>query len=96
MDKNTHLICESVQEITLAAWPVIYGNDNKYDIDSRVLLETFRNWGEEFEDWWMSHDEDWIDSHDYLEEIYDFADKKIGAYLRAIVGWPGRNEAVLR
>lgn len=85
MTTEQHLICESVQEITLAAWPIIYGKDNRFDLDSRDVLETFRYWGEEFESWWLSHDQDWIDEHDYLDEITTFTDRKVGEYLRLLL-----------
>lgn len=48
------MICETVQYITIDAWPAIYGKDNEHDLDSRDVLEEFRHWGEEFEKWWMS------------------------------------------
>lgn len=83
MDQKMHLICESVQEVTLAAWPVIWA-DNKYDQDSRVVLEVLRDWGEEFENWWIGHDEDWICEHDYIEEIWKYTDLKCKEYLRNI------------
>lgn len=84
LTREQHLTAESIQEVTLQAWPIIYGKDNQYDLDSRNVLEEFRHWGAEFEGWWMSHDEDWRDYHDYLEEITKFTDKKVGEYLRSI------------
>lgn len=78
------MICESIQKVTLQAWPIIYGNDNPHDLDSRDVLEEFRLWGEEFENWWMEHDEDWRESTDYSEEITKFTDQKVGAYLRML------------
>ena len=57
MTHEMHLLGESIQEVTLAAWPVVWDN-SKYDQDSRDVLETLRNWAEEFETWWQSHDED--------------------------------------
>lgn len=93
LDRKLHLFCESVQEITLNAWPIIWA-DNKYDQDSRDVLETIRKWGEEFERWWMSHDQDWIDDHDYLEEIWDFTDKKCQEYLKELGVEPGAIEIV--
>lgn len=85
MDQKMHLICESVQEVTLAAWPVVWA-DNKYDQDSRNVLEMLREWAEEFENWWMSHDEDWRDCHDYLEEVWDFTEKKSKEYVSTMEG----------
>lgn len=84
MTTEMHLICESIQEVTLQAWPIIYGKDNRYDLDSRAVLEEFRCWGEEFEKWWLEHDQDWIDVTDYTEEIERFTDQKVGAYLRRL------------
>ena len=81
MTREMHLLGEAIQEITLAAWPIIW-DDNKYDQDSRVVLETIRDWAEEFETWWQSHDEDWICSHDYVEEIDKYSDLKCKEYLR--------------
>lgn len=78
-----HLLGEAIQEVTLAAWPVIW-DDNKYDQDSRNVLETIRDWAEEFETWWVSHDEDWLDEHDYLEEVWKYTDLKCKEYLRNI------------
>ena len=84
MDIKTHLICETVQYITLEAWPVIYGDDNKYDQDSRDVLETIREWAEEFENWWQSHDDEWKTETDYLIEIEKFTEKKSQEYIE---GW---------
>ncbi|MBO7684873.1 MAG: hypothetical protein J6Y20_04895 [Lachnospiraceae bacterium] len=84
LTNDMHLLGESIQEITLDAWPIIYGPENEYDQDSRVVLETIRDWAEEFERWWMSHSEDWRDHHDYLEEIDKFSDRKCKEYLEEI------------
>ena len=83
LDRDGHLLCESIQEITLYAWPKVWDN-NKYDQDSRNVLETLRNWGVEFENYWQSQlakDEYYCDTHDYREEIWDFAKKKCEEYL---------------
>ena len=84
MTREMHLLGEDIQEITLQAFPIIFGKENKYDLDSRDVLETFREWAEEFERWWNSHNEDWKDNTDWLEKITDFTDKKVGAYLRKL------------
>lgn len=76
LDNDSHLICESIQEVTLVAWPMIYGEDNKFDLNSSEVLETFRLWGAEFESWWMAHTEEWRDAHDYTYEVENFAQKK--------------------
>ena len=66
--------------------------DNKYDQDSRNVLETMRDWAEEFETWWQSHDEDWICEHDYVEEIDKYTDLKCKEYLRSICDPIGDSE----
>lgn len=81
MDNKMDLICESVQEVTLVAWPIIYGEDNKHDLDSRMVLSLCRGWGEEFENSWLSHSSEWRDSHDYISEVESFAEKKALEYL---------------
>lgn len=78
------LICESIQEVTLVAWPMIYGEDNKLDIDSREVLETIRRWGEEFEAWWINHPEEWICQHDYVAEVGHFAQQKAAEFIKQI------------
>lgn len=80
LTREMHLVCETIQEVTMHAWPVVWA-DNKYDQDSRNVLETLREWGVEFENWWLNHDGDWIDDHDYLEEVWKFTDKKCEQYL---------------
>lgn len=81
LDRDSCLICESVQEITLTAWPMIYGETNPHDLDSREVLDVFRSWGEEFESWWINHPEEWICEHDYIAEVESFAQKKAAAWL---------------
>lgn len=82
MDRQTHLICETAQYITLDVWPTIYGFRNRYDQDSREVMMTIREWAEEFETWWQSHDEDWQDATDYLTELDEFADRKAKEYVK--------------
>lgn len=84
LDHDSALICESIQEVTLVAWPMIYGKDNPHDLSSTEVLETFRRWGEEFESWWINHDEAWISEHDYTEEVELFAEKKATEYINSI------------
>ena len=81
LDRDEALICESIQNITLVAWPMIYGKNNPHDLNSAEVLETFRSWGEEFESWWINHPEEWICDHDYVEEVELFAEKKAKEYL---------------
>lgn len=83
LDDTMHLFCESVQEITLHAWPIIWA-DNKYDQDSRDVLLTIRKWAWEFEAWWTGHDQDYLDTHDYLEEIWNFTTRKCLEYLDSL------------
>ena len=84
LTNDMHMLGETIQEITLYAWPIIYGPENKYDQDSRDVLGTIRDWAGDFECWWMTHDESWRDGHDYLEEIDAFTDKKCKEYLEEI------------
>lgn len=85
MTYEEHLICETVQYITIDAWPAIYGEDNKYELDSRALLLEFRYWAEEFEKYWDSIPDDEKDTkHDYQIEVEEFTDKKIKEYLSMI------------
>ena len=84
VERVNDLIAESIQEVTLAAWPMIYGDDNKYDLDSREVLETFRRWGEEFEAWWINHSEEWICSHDYLAEAEHFAEQRAAKWIERL------------
>jgi hypothetical protein len=84
LDRDSALICESIQQVTLVAWPMIYGKDNPHDLSSIEVLETFRRWGEEFESWWIDHDEAWISEHDYTEEVELFAEKKATEYINSI------------
>lgn len=81
MTAEMHLLGESIQEVTLCAWPVVWAG-NKYDQDSRDVLETLREWAEEFENYWNAHDEEWMDTHDYRIEIWGFTDKKAQEYIK--------------
>ena len=45
MTQEMHLLGETIQEVTLAAWPIVWA-DNKYDQDSRNVLEMLRDWAE--------------------------------------------------
>ncbi len=82
MNTETHLLCETIQDISLQAWPIIYGQENKYDLDSRALLETFREWGELFNNWWNSHDQEWFDKNDYLSNVEHFTILKCKEYFK--------------
>lgn len=84
LDHDSALICESIQEVTLVCWPMIYGENNDHDLDSREILDLFRAWGEEFESWWINHDEEWICEHDYIAEVEHFAEQKATAYLESL------------
>ena len=72
-------VVESIQNITLQAWPEIYGNDNPHDLDSVAVLDMFRDWGQEFEAWFLGMSE--IMELDYIEEIEKFTDNKVKEYL---------------
>ena len=75
---DMHLLTETIQDITLQAWGVIYPVNN----DSREVLREFRRWGEEFEKWWTDHDAQWLCEHDYMDEIERFTDQKCQEYLK--------------
>lgn len=81
MTQEMHLLGESIQNVTLVAWPIVYGHENRFDQDSRDVLEVLRNWAEEFENWWLSHDEDWMEENDYIIEIEEFAERKAKKYV---------------
>ena len=73
MDSKTHLLCENAQCITLAAWPILYGDGNPYNLDRLALLIMLREWGEEFE-------ASWDYSSYYFDAIEDFTARKIAAF----------------
>ena len=82
MTQEMHLLGETIQEITLYAWPIVY-NDNKYDIGSTETLSMLRDWAEEFEKWWRSHDEDWVANNDFILEVEAFAEKKCQEFVQS-------------
>lgn len=86
MDEQTHMLCENAQYITIDVWPIIYGDDNKYDQDSRDVMLTIREWAEEFEYWWRSLDPDFREKLDYLEKIDKFAFEKAREYVENMEG----------
>lgn len=77
MTQEMHLLCENIQNITLQAFPMLY----EVGSNAAVLLQEFRLWGEEFEEWWQEHDANWINSADYIEELSKFTDNKVAEYL---------------
>ena len=81
-----HLLGETIQEVTLYAWPILYGDDNRFDEDSRQLLEMLRDWAEEFEQWWRGNVErdaaSFLEVHDYVEDIEAFTDRKCKEYIK--------------
>lgn len=68
------LLQETIQEITLAAWPIIYGESNPFDLDSRTVLSLIRDWAREFEKQWNEQPDD--PDRDYLIAVQQFAEKK--------------------
>lgn len=74
-------LTETIQNITVQAWPEIYGEDNEHDEDSLALLSKFRLWGMEFERWWNSLGEDGQEQLDYIEEIEKFTERRVKEYL---------------
>ena len=85
MDRKTSLLGETIQDVTLTAWPIVWA-DNEYDQDSREVLEMLREWAEKFQDWWDSKAQDWRDRHSYLEEVENFAKRRARQYVREITG----------
>jgi len=79
-DRRTSLLGETIQDITLFAWPIVWA-DNKYDQDSREVLIELRGWASEFEEWWYNLDEASKDKTDYLEEVEKFATRKAQDYV---------------
>jgi len=87
MTSEMHLLGESIQEVTLYAWPMLflYGDNNRFDEDSRQLLEMMRDWAEEFEQWWAGNiekDATFLEVHDYVEDIEAFTDRKCKEYIK--------------
>lgn len=80
LSKEMHLLCETIQEITLHVWDKVWA-DNKYDQDSRNVLEMLRDWGVEFENYWQElvakHE-----NYDYIDEVWAFADRKADEYVK--------------
>lgn len=81
-DHYTTCMVETVQNITLVAWPIVYGDKNPYDLDSTEVLIEFREWGDEFERWWLGLDEVSRDKLDYLAEVEAFAERKASEYIK--------------
>lgn len=71
-------LMHTAQEITVIAWPKMYGEDNPYDVDSMSVFDTIRGWAKEFEDWWNREDNCQLD---YIEEVENFAEKKVNEWL---------------
>ena len=76
MNAKTITLCEAAQDITLVAWPILYGDDNPYDFDSRAILAECRHWAEEFESAWDSGDED------YMSAVEAFGEAKAIEFLQ--------------
>ena len=81
MTRQQSLLGETIQDVTLTAWPIVWA-DNKYDQDSRVVLEMLRDWAVEFENWWYGHDQEWRDKNSYYIEVNQFALRKSKVYVR--------------
>ena len=79
-DRRTSLLGETIQDITLIAWPIVWA-DNKYDQDSREVLIEIRGWASEFEEWWYNLDQESRDKTDYFTEVEKFATRKAQDYV---------------
>ena len=79
-----HLLGETIQDITITAWPIVW-DGNKYDQDSRVILEMLRDWAEEFQSMWDGLSQDERDKKSYLERVEDYAWEKSQAYVANLI-----------
>ena len=79
-----HLLGETIQDITLTAWPVVW-NNNKYDQDSREVLEMLRDWADEFQAMWDGMSQDERDKKSYLSMVEDYAWRKAQEYVVDII-----------
>ena len=86
MDRRASLLGETIQDITLYAWPIVW-NDNKYDQDSREVLIELRGWACEFQEWWDGLDDESRDKTSYTEEVSAFARRKAREYVLENVYW---------
>ena len=84
MDRKTSLLCESIQDVTLVAWPIVWRH-NAYDQDSREVLITLREWGEEFQNWWDAQSDDFKEQNSYMDEVEAFALKRAHEYTRDLI-----------
>lgn len=73
--ENITMLIEATQDITLSAWEKVYGSTPAYG-DSRIVLQLFRDWAEEFEAWWQS-DAVKPEEDDYMLAVERFTEKKI-------------------
>lgn len=73
--ENTTMLIEATQDITLSAWEKVYGSTPAYG-ESRIVLQLFRGWAEEFEAWWQS-DAVKPEEDDYMLAVERFTEKKI-------------------
>ncbi len=83
-EKETALI-EIAQDITITAWDKLYGKPG-YD-DSRMVLELFRQWTVEFNEWWENeaiYDNDIV----YMLAVEEFANRKVEECLLRIPSSP--------
>lgn len=83
MTREMSLLGETIQDITLSAWPIVWDN-NKYDQDSREVLEMLRDWAVEFENWWYGHDQDWRDANCWSIEVEDYTIRKSKEYVKEL------------
>ena len=70
-------LVEAAQDITLIAWPMLYGATNPFDLDSRALLAEMRRWASEFERKWGAGE---IAEDDYMLAVEEFATQKATEY----------------
>lgn len=69
---------ETIQDITVQAYPEIAQFHEEEGFDSREILSMFRDWAKEFEAYWLTKSVS--EESDYYEEIEEFTDKKVIEY----------------
>ena len=76
--EQNEFLMETVQDITSMAWPEISEFHEKDGCDSREIFSMFRDWAEEFENWWNNLED--TEPHDYMLDVEEFTDKKVAEY----------------
>lgn len=75
-DEEVDLLMETVQNITVVVWPMLYGNENPYDMNTAGVLDLCRDWGREFEKAWRAKSPEEQEAEDYLISLEKYAEEK--------------------